>query len=549
MATVNVQGVGTVNFPDSMSPDEIQRAIERDILPKPNGLTFAGRVEAEKSNFNPADPSVYPEASPLNNFLAGAGKGFTDLGRGIGQRLGLVDQASIDASRRADTPLMANRAGTVGNLAGQVAGTLPLMFVPGANTVAGSAAIAGLAGLAQPTAAGESATKNALVNAALGGAAQYGLGKLAGFAGNAVDAAQAAGAVKAAQNSVRDATLGGAQAAGYVVPPSMAGGGIGSRMLEGLSGKYKTNQLAAIKNQDVTNALAREALGLPDSAPLTSEAMQALRTKAFNEGYAPVANAGPMETDRLYMNALDALGSKYQGAARSFPNAVPSDVTDKLASLKTGVMDPGDALKMSQILRDQASAAYASGDKAMGAASKKAATAIEDQVERGLDAAGESGQGMLKAFRQARELMAKSHTVEDAIREGGGNVDAKVIARDFQAGSPLSGPLQTIGSFANNYGDVAGVPKSGWANPITVLDAFQTAGVGALHGGPLALALPAARVAARYGILSTPYQQAFLGAPSYGPGLLAQMTPKALAALEKRSAGSLLGPLIYAKQQ
>ena len=484
------------------------------------------------------------EMGTTGRALAGIGSGAMDLFTGLKQRLGMESQAQVDEQKRLNAPLMGTTAGSVGNIGGQALAALPAAFVPGANTVLGAAALSGLSGALQPTAQGESAAKNALSYAALGGGAQFGLGKLASGAQSLLSSAEQKGASLASQNAVRDATLANAQGAGYVVPPSMANGGLTSRLLEGLSGKYKTNQLASIKNQGVTDALARQAVGLDPSAPLTSEAMQAIRNKAFQDGYAPVASAGPMETDRLYMGALDNIGANYQGAARSFPNAVPPDVLNKTASLKTGAMDPGDALKMSQILRDQASQSFAAGDKGLAKASLQASKAIEDQVERGLEAAGENAKPMLDAFRNARALMAKSHTVEDAIREGGGVVDAKALGRAFQAGEPLSGPLKTIGAFANNFGDVAGVPKAGWANPITVMDAFGSTGMVGMGAGPYALALPAARVAARYGILSAPYQRAFLGTPDYGPGLLARAAPKALSAAERRALGGLLAPAL-----
>jgi hypothetical protein len=109
----------------------------------------------------------------------------------------------------------------------------------------------------------------------------------------------------------------------------------------------------------------------------------------------------------------------------------------------------------------------------------------------------------------------------------------------------LSDELKTIGGFANNFKDVARVPESGWANPFTIMD-FGTSAVGS-GISPIAALLPPARVAARYGILSGPGQKLTAGQPSYGPGLLSQMTPEMLKELEKRGLGGLLGSA-YATQ-
>jgi hypothetical protein len=202
-------------------------------------------------------------------------------------------------------------------------------------------------------------------------------------------------------------------------------------------------------------------------------------------------------------------------------------------SLKVGAMDAGDAIKMTRILREDASKAFASGDKALGKATRKASDAIEDQIERGLEAAGKDGAAMLKDFRAARVLMAKAYDVEKAIRTGGA-VDAKVFGKMLQKGRPLTDELRTIGLFANNFPEVAGIPKAGWSNPITALDAFGAAGMAGMGAGPMAVALPAARLAARKAALS------HQSAPSYGPGLLERLPPEVLERLRRAGAGGLL---------
>lgn len=480
--------------------------------------------------------------------LEGVGKGFADLYRGAKQRLGLSSQSEVDEARKYDEPLMKTGAGMAGNALGTAAAFAPALAIPGANTVLGASALGAVSGALQPTAADESAIKNTLLGGALGGASQWGLGKLAGAATKGLASAEAKGVQQASQNSVRDATLRASQEAGYVVPPSQADAGIIPRVLEGISGKYKTNQAAALKNQNVTDALARKALGLSADEPLTSQALQAVRSKAFAEGYEPLAKAGAIETDRVFNGALDKIVENYQGAARSFPGAVRNDVMERINSLRTGSLDIGDGLKMVQILRDDAGAAYSQGDKALGKATRAAAGAIEDQVERALHSAGKNGQEMLQRFRDARQLMAKSHSVEQALVQEGGKVNARVLGAALQKGKPLSDELRTIGAFANNFRDVAGVPQGGFANPITVLDAFGASGMAAAGAGPMAMALPAARIASRSAILSKPMQKALIG-PSYGPGLLSKGGALTLEELRRLGLGGLLAPSINSAQQ
>lgn len=96
--------------------------------------------------------------STLDKFRAGLGKSIVDTGRGLGQLVGAVDRNEVADSRRIDSDLMKTTAGKVGNFTGQVATTVPLAFVPGANTLKGAALIGALQGLAAPsTSTGETA--------------------------------------------------------------------------------------------------------------------------------------------------------------------------------------------------------------------------------------------------------------------------------------------------------------------------------------------------------------------------------------------------------
>ena len=119
--------------------------------------------------------------STSDKFFAGAGKAFTDMGRGVGQlardvmptraadALGLPTQADVDEAKRLDAPLMRTTAGTAGNVTGTVAAALPTVFIPGAQGLAGATAVGAGMGLIQPVASDESRLKNTAVGAVAGG--------------------------------------------------------------------------------------------------------------------------------------------------------------------------------------------------------------------------------------------------------------------------------------------------------------------------------------------------------------------------------------------
>lgn len=156
--------IGRFEVPEGTTPEQAQAMIAAQV---------GGRERTPDALDN---PNMATEGmSGPQKFLAGAGKAFTDLGRGVGQITGMIPQADIDAAKAQDVPLMNTGAGMAGNIVGNVAATLPALGIPGANTYTGAAALGGVMGALQPTAEGESRGFNAGIGAA-GGLAGQGIG-------------------------------------------------------------------------------------------------------------------------------------------------------------------------------------------------------------------------------------------------------------------------------------------------------------------------------------------------------------------------------------
>lgn len=107
----------------------------------------------------------------VDRLRAGFGKAFTDLARGAGQWVGAVSRDDVAESRRLDAPLMNTTAGVVGNVAGNVAAAVPTAFIPGANTLAGAAAIGAATGALAPSVSGSETVGNIALGGALSPAA------------------------------------------------------------------------------------------------------------------------------------------------------------------------------------------------------------------------------------------------------------------------------------------------------------------------------------------------------------------------------------------
>jgi hypothetical protein len=134
-------------------------------------------------------------------------------------------------------------------------------------------------------------------------------------------------------------------------------------------------------------------------------------------------------------------------------------------------------------LRDDASKAYASGDKATGKAIKAAAGALEDAVEGHLTQMGQPE--LLKQFRDARTLIAKTYSVEGALNKSTGTVDARKLAGQIQRNKPLTGELREAGEFAARFPKAANTVESMGSLPQNSPLDFAAGGIGSAMSGNL----------------------------------------------------------------
>ena len=331
-------------------------------------------------------------------------------------------------------------------------------------------------------------------------------------------------------NAVRDATLREGQAQGFVVTPGSVTPTIGNMLLERIGGKTRVEQLAGVRNQKVTDSLARQAVGLAEDAPLTRDAMRDIRAQEYAAGYAPLANIGRVVADANFKQALQDVTDAFTGASKSFKGAAPQDVQKLVKPYNVADFDAADAIAATRTLRENARNNFQKGEGALGRAQIAVSNALEAQLERSLEAArrdpfsGTDPQAtqLLENFRNSRRRMAVSHAVEDAIVEGTGSVDARKLASDLQKGKLLTGELEIAAKFANTFKRVVMTPGA-VGTPATQTFGgvgMSTRGIiggatAGLPGGIAAAFLPelAAAGAQRY-MLSGPAQRGAL--PAYG---------------------------------
>lgn len=491
---------------------------------------------------------------PVDRTLAGIGKGFVDIGRGLGQRFGVLNQSDIDEARKYDAPLMNTATGTAGSIVGNVAAFAPAAFVPGANTVLGAAAIGGLNGFVQPTAQGESALRNTVTNAALGGGSQAVLGAASKAASNYLSNAQAQRALLQSQNAVQDATLRDAQAIGLGAPPSTVNPSFLNRRLEGLAGKANVQQEFSLANDAAANNAIRADLGVPQASALTPKVAMAVRKQAYQSGYAPVESLGRFNVSPEFGQELDAITSSAKDVAKDFPGAAKSTIQELVDDYRppNGTADAANAIKASQILRDNARALYIAGDSQTAKASLQLSEALQNEIERQLQASGKNGAELLKKFKDARTLMAKAHSAEDAMRIGTGRVEASAFGKMAQDGVPLSGNQAVVGNFANAFPKAVQKPAQIGSPGVSALEgalSMLAAGGGFAHSGPVGLAAGAIPYMVRPGakaLVTSPLYQKLLAQPQYSNLLAPRAAAGLLSAADRAALGGLLGPYLSA---
>lgn len=542
-------------FSDPVEADDWD-AISAPVESQPAGDRKPLR-ELDPSEYDPSSPEYqekYGATSTMGGaekLRAGFGKAFVDLGRGAAQfGAGVADfvaprqqtlsdlitadgesrdpsrvaemRRQVEESRRLDAELMKSGSAKVGNLLGNVAATIPALAIPGANTVAGAGVVGAGLGLLQPS----TSTKETLTNTAIGGAAgataQYLGNKVAQWAGNRLSQRATAAATAKDLNAVRDATLKEAQSAGYVVPPSTTNPTVTNRVIEGVSGKAQTQQASALRNQQVTNRLVRQELGLSETAQITKETLNGVRSKA-GAVYKAIAGAGDIAADSQYLDDLASIAQSIDDVAKDFPDLNLNNNAE-IDNLVTGMLQDKfsakSAIELTKQLRKSASGNLSGANaadpakRALGYAQREAADAVEGQLIRHLEASGKGA--LAKQFDASRKLIAKTYSVESALNEGTGNVVATKLSAQLARNKPLSGNLELIAKFGQAFGKAA---KEVTDSPgVSALDAmFGVAGGATLN--PALVALPVARVATR-GAITNPTINRILGTPSYAPGAI-----------------------------
>ena len=489
MPIIEVPGYGQVEFPDNMTDAEIAAAIKRSYFNDrltPQKLEAAEQQASRQQMTHPipkqsprdAFTKTAQDQSFFQNVLSGTGGVLKGLGY-VGPRslFGLDKPGEVQEWKDSMAGLSNTTGGTIGQVLGYATPAAAVAPFVGAS-VPVAAAVGAVEGALMPAETMKERGFNVATSAGGASLGQAGGNKLATMAGKRLARKTTEKATEQARNIVRDETMRTGRSAGYILPPSATGR---ESFLESLGGQIKTQQASAWKNQQVTNDLARKAMGLPENAPLTSDAMRAIRTDA-GKAYSDIASLSPE-----YAGAVEGLKQARYEARNALSNARMTGNPETMAAYRD-------------------------------------AKSIADKLEQGLDQAlkADGKSDLLDKFVNARKRIAMSYDVQDNIVDSTGDVVTRGMAKAYDEGQKgfgprLTGELETIGRFGQAFPQ-----QTAWRSfaplPNSALDGMTASvAIGAGQGHPAALmagALPYTRNPVRNFILREATQNKMMN-PQY----------------------------------
>jgi len=312
-------------------------------------------------------------------------------------------------------------------------------------------------------------------------------------------------------------------AEGATLPPTQVNPSILNRLIEGISGKQQTSQIASVKNQQLINEQARKALNLAPDVEITPQVLQQFRAEK-GLAYDALRSNPTYYADKPFFAELNKETARLQ----SMKSLDVGTELKLLNNLKQMNFNGDELVESIKRLRDSAqtnSSPLANArDKDLGRAQKFAAQQLEALAERELTRLGQPD--LMKNFQQARQDIAKSYTIEKALNATTGNVSGADLGNLARQGKIVPAELQTLANAAGAYPTAfQNVARIGSVPGFSPLD-IGTAGIAsAAAGNPSVMLSAATRPTLRSLAVSPMYQRNMLpSSQPQVPGLINRVT-------------------------
>lgn len=334
-----------------------------------------------------------------------------------------------------------------------------------------------------------------------------------------------------------------AKEAGYKLTPTQQGKPVASAV-ESIVGRPQLERDIAIQNADNTDRLGKQALGIPEDQPLNKTTITAVKNEA-NKAYDAVAKTGRVTASPEYQAEVSKIADRT--GSESFPGDVPPTI-QKLKDYYGSIteFDAKDAVaKIRQLRADSQAnlrAKIAPEQHALGTAQKAIADALENEMERHVQAIGQPD--LVSAYQNARVTLAKARTVQSAMR--GGRLSAKALSEHQNRGGYLTGELkQAADAYENFDRSLQDANKIRSNGPLSTTDYLIGLGAG-VHNPALATGILARPLTRAY-LASDRYQRPAVSRPSQVT--LPKISPAGAAGATGAALSDQQGPLTIDQQR
>jgi hypothetical protein len=314
---------------------------------------------------------------------------------------------------------------------------------------------------------------------------------------------------------------------GATLPPTQVNPTLMNKMLEGISGKQQTSQVASIKNQELGNIQTRKALNLAPDAPINLEAVRNFRAEK-GQAYEALKANPTYYSDKQFLTDINKKTSDLQKLANTTDVASELKVVNGLKQLN---FDGEGIVEQMKRLRFDGESNLRSPDPAnrsLGSVQKFASKQLEELAARNLKNFGQND--VFSNFKQAQKDIAKSYTIEKSLNLVTGDISLASLGQRAKTGKIVPAELESLANAAAAYPTAfQNVARVGSVPGISPVD-LGVATLGATSTGkPSLMASILGRPLVREAITSPMYQRNMLpSSQAQTPGLLNRMTSNPL---------------------
>ena len=242
-----------------------------------------------------------------------------------------------------------------------------------------------------------------------------------------------------------------ARESGMKLTPTEMGAGRVAKSIGSIANEPVLARKISAANQALWQKLVRDDVGIKKGDTLDRPALESIR-KEQGKVYEALRKSGTVSADDTFHAELDQAVADLEGAARSFEHRQESPVRKIIDSLKKpATFDADTAVSEIINLRSDAKKAFASRDNELGIGALKAASALEDLLDRHVESMPGVSPEAVTAFKAARTQIAKTYAADKAMNPATGEINPQVYARALANKVPLSGAGKQIGELASAF--------------------------------------------------------------------------------------------------